>query len=234
MRLLAFHPVIQLTSLISAFYYGVLYIVLATFADVWASRYGESIEISGLHYIAIAAGEVLGTQIGGPLMDFLFRRVKAQARQHRHEHSVGVEGEGGGEGEPKAESRIPLIFPGALVAPLGLFLYGWGAQYKVPWIAVDVGVLLTCFGMQVAGMPLQAYVIDAYPDYTSSALAASQFLRSLTAFLFPLFTPKLYSELGYGWGNSAIGFIALVFGVPAPLLIWMFGAGLRARARSAH
>ncbi|KAJ5122069.1 major facilitator superfamily domain-containing protein [Penicillium atrosanguineum] len=216
-RLLAFHPIIQIASLISAFYYGILYIVLSTFSDLWTHQYHESIEISGLHYIAAALGEIIGSQICAKLMDSLYHRLKARAN-----------------GEHSPELRTPSIFPGALLGPLGLLIYGWAATYRLHWIVVDIGVFITMLGMQITSMPLQAYVMEAYPQHTSSAGGATQFLRSLTAFLFPLFAPRMYQVLGYGWGNTTIGLIGLVFGLPAPLVIWYYGAKLRAKAYSSY
>ena len=214
LRLLIFHPIIQVTALISAFYYGILYIVLSTFSNLWIKQYNESVEISGLHYIACALGEIAGSQIGARLMDFMFHRLKARA---------------GGEHSP--EFRIPLILPGALLGPIGLFIYGWSAQYHLHWAVVDFGIFIALLGMQINGMPLQAYVIEAYPEHTSSAAAASQFLRSLTAFSFPLFAPRMYQVLQYGWGNSIIAAIGLVLGIPAPLALWVFGKRLRENGR---
>lgn len=69
--------------------------------------------------------------------------------------------------------------------------------------------------------------MDSYSEYVASASAASQFLRSIFAFAFPLFAPALYARLGYGWGNSTLAFIMLAFGVPGPFLIWGVGARLR-------
>lgn len=216
-RLLAFHPIIQIASLISAFYYGILYIVLSTFSDLWVQQYNESIEISGLHYIAVALGEIAGSQICAKLMDSLYHRLKARAN-----------------GEHSPELRTPSIFPGALLGPLGLFLYGWAAAYRWHWIVVDIGAFITMLGMQITSMPLQAYVMEAYPEHTSSAGGATQFLRSLTAFLFPLFAPRMYKVLGYGLGNTTIGLIGLAVGLPAPLVIWYYGAKLRAKASSSY
>lgn len=215
--LLAFHPIIQIASLISAFYYGILYIVLSTFSDLWTHQYHESIEISGLHYIAAALGEIAGSQICAKLMDSLYHRLKTRAN-----------------GEHSPELRTPSIFPGALLGPLGLFIYGWAATYRLHWIIVDIGVCITMLGMQITSMPLQAYVMEAYPEHTSSAGGATQFLRSLTAFLFPLFAPRIYQVLGYGWGNTTLGLIGLICGIPAPLVIWYYGAKLRAKAYSSY
>ncbi|KAM4060588.1 major facilitator superfamily protein [Hirsutella rhossiliensis] len=216
LRLLATHPIIQVCAVIAAFNYGILYIVLTSFAHLWVSQYRMSVELSGMHYIACALGELVGAQIGGPLIDWSYRRKLARSPEHL------------------PEFRVPLIFPGAIISCLGLFVYGWAAQYHVHWLAVDVGIFMSMFGMQLMGLPLKAYVMDSYPDHTGSALAASQFLESLTAFLFPLFAPSMYDALGYGWGNSTLAFAGLVFGVPTPLILWFFGARLRKRAQSSY
>ncbi|KAI1855569.1 hypothetical protein JX266_000434 [Neoarthrinium moseri] len=217
-RLLAFNQITQLTSVISGFYYGILYIVLSSFSALWTDQYHQSVEISGLHYLAIALGEILGSQLGGPVMDYLFKYMLKRA----------------GTDEHVPEYRIPLVFPAVLLGTLGLFVYGWTAQYTVHWIVVDIAIFVSTFGFQIKGMPLQAYVIDSFPEHTSSAMAANQFLSSLTAFLFPLFVPSMYSALGYGWGNSTLAFMSLVIGLPAPLLIWLYGARLRAKMISTY
>jgi hypothetical protein len=88
--------------------------------------------------------------------------------------------------------------------------------------------------MQISSQALQAYVIDSYPDHTSSAAAAGQFVRSMTAFSFPLFAPKMYSSLGYGWGNSLLALTSIVIGLPAPILLWKYGYKLRLRAQPSY
>lgn len=217
LRLLIFHPIIQLISVISALNYGMLYIILATFSDLWVVAYGQPVDISGLHYIAVALGEIVGSQISGYVMDRIYRRLRTRA------------GDAG-----RAEYRIPMMLPGAILAPAGLLLYGWAAQTHRHWIVVDIGMLVTTFGLQIAGMPTQAYIIDSYPEHASSATVASQLLRSLMAFTFPLFAPAMYHALGYGLGNSLLALITLVFGIPAPLLLWWCGPRLRARARESY
>jgi MFS family permease len=221
-RLLLFHPIIQVTSVISAFNYGMLYILLSTFSDLWVKQYHQSVEISGLHYITCALGEIAGALIGGALMDRLFRRM----------HDARPPSSSGEDHVP--EYRIPLMFPGFFLAPLGLLMYGWCANYNVHWVVVDIGMFLAMFGMQIGGMPVTAYLIDSYPNHTSSATAATQFLNSLTAFLFPLFAPKMYSVLGYGWGSSTMAFAGLLIGFPAPLIIWFYGSKLRAKAQNSY
>lgn len=162
-------------------------------------------------------GEILGAQIGGPLMDFVFQKLKKRY---------------GGTINP--EFHVPLMLPGCAMTILGFLLFGWAAQKRAVWVAVDLGTLLLSFGSTLTGQTLQAYVIDSYPDHTSSALAASQLVRSLTAFGFPLVGPQLYAALGYGWGNSLLALLSAIIGIPSPIVLWIFGARLRSTALSTY
>ncbi|KAJ7881733.1 caffeine resistance protein [Mycena olivaceomarginata] len=195
LRLLAFNPIIQITLLIQAWSYGMIYIVLSSFAAFWSAQYGQSIELSSLHYLATRCWR---------------------------------------DGAHRPESRVLLTFPGALLMGLGLLVYGWTAQFHVHWAAVDGTIFVYMFRNQLASMLMQAYVMDVFPEHTSSALAVSQFLRSLTAFLFPLFAPAIYTAMGYGWGNMMLALCGLVIGLPALGIIWVFGERLRQRARGSY
>ena len=216
-RLLLFHPIVQIQACLSGFSYGVLYLVLSTFSELWVTQYGESVSISGLHYLSLCLGEVAGAVVGGRFIDSVYKTRKRRA-----------------DGVHTPEFRVPVMIPSAILVPLGIFMYGWAAQERVHWAVVDMGVFIYSFGGQIGGSALQAYVIDSYPDHTSSASAASQFLRSLAAFGFPLFAPTMYESLGYGWANSTVAFIAIAIGIPAPFLIQIYGARLRAKAQSSY
>ena len=51
----------------------------------------------------------------------------------------------------------------------------------------------------------------------------------MAAFLFPLFVPYLFGSLGYGAGGSMLGGLALVIGIPTPILFWIYGERVRER-----
>jgi hypothetical protein len=74
------------------------------------------------------------------------------------------------------------------------------------------------------------YLVDTYTRYSASASAATAFLRSLAALTFPLFAPYLFKDIGYGWGCTILGSVCVCLGIPAPILLWKFGARLRARS----
>lgn len=134
-----------------------------------------------------------------------------------------------GVGRP--EFRLPLLFPTAILLPLGFFIYGWTAQYHTHWIFPNIGAFLFAAGIMIGFNALMMYVVDSYPTYAASATAATTVLRSVAAFLLPLFAPAMYRALGNGWGNSVLAFLAIGIGGPAPILLWFYGPALRARSR---
>ncbi|KAH0140980.1 hypothetical protein KCU86_g24028, partial [Aureobasidium melanogenum] len=112
------------------------------------------------------------------------------------------------------------MFPGSILIPIGLFIYGWTAENKTFWIGPDIGAVCFAAGTILVFQSCQTYVIDSYQRYAASAVASTTVLRSLAGFGFPLFAPAMYNALGYGWGNSVLGFIAVGIGIPAPFLLW--------------
>lgn len=115
--LLFTQPIVQVLALYMAFIYGTIYLVLSTFPTLWTGKYGESIGIGGLNYISLGVGFFLGTQICAPCQDRIYRAMK------KRNNGVG-----------KPEFRVPLMIPGSLFVPAGLFIYGWTAQAKTHWI----------------------------------------------------------------------------------------------------
>ncbi|KAI0123394.1 major facilitator superfamily transporter [Xylariales sp. AK1849] len=214
LRLLLTQPILQVVAIFLAYNFGILYIVLSTFATLWIERYGQSVAQSGLHYIALVVGYTIAAQVGGRVMDRLWKHLKARY------------------GEDSApEYRVPLMVPGAVLIPLGLFMYGWAAERQFHWIVPDIGIGIFGCGIILNTQAMQAYVVEAYRKYVASASAASQFLRSIAGFAFPVFAPAMYRNLGYGWGNSVLAFTFIVIGWPAPFLLWRYGAKLRAMGK---
>lgn len=72
------------------------------------------------------------------------------------------------------------------------------------------------------------YLVDTFGKYSASALAASKVLQSIVGAFLPLAGQPLYNNLGLGWGNSVLGFIALAL-VPVPWLFFQYGAKIRTR-----
>ena len=162
-RLLATQPILQLLSVFMAYNFGVLYFVLSTFASLFKDEYHQTVSQSGYHYLALAVGYCFANQVGARITDRLWARMKKA------------------DGATAPEYRVPLMVPGGLLIPIGLFWYGWSAQVKLHWIMPGIGAAI--FGC----------------GFTASATVASQVLRMTAGFVFPIFAPAMYHCLGWGW-----------------------------------
>ena len=106
-------------------------------------------------------------------------------------------------------------------------MYGWGIETRLPWIVSVLGIGVFSFAVAVCQVVSSSYLVDAFGLYAASAVAASMVLRYLASAVLPLAAPSMYASLGYGWGNSVLGFVALAF-VPAPVLLMRYGRRVRA------
>ena len=83
-------------------------------------------------------------------------------------------------------------------------------------------------GIQIGNTSVCSYIVDAYPQYAASGLAAFAVLRCTVAAFLPLAGPQMYDSLGVGWGSSLLGFIAVAL-IPIPTLIYKYGKWMRER-----
>lgn len=210
-RMLFTQPIVIVLSLYNAYSFGLLYLILSTYTTLFIRTYHESTGIAGLNYISIGLGLFIGAPVCGRGMDLIYRKLKERDPNH-----VG-----------KPEYRMPILLPFSTLVIIGIFVYGWTAQYAVHWIGPNIGAAVFAMGTLASFQAATAYLVDAYTVHAASALAAMFVLRSLTGFGFPLFAPAMYESLGYGWGNSILGFAAVAIGIPAPILMYFYGERLR-------
>ena len=129
-------------------------------------------------------------------------------------------------GHATPEQRLPPVVLGGLVLPAGLFVYGWTARSSIHWIVPILATGVLGFGLMLTTIPANSYLVDSFGIYAASAIAANLVLRNVFGAVFPLAGPPLYDNLGLGWGNSVLGFVALAF-IPVPLLLMRYGERVR-------
>ncbi|KAJ7108531.1 major facilitator superfamily domain-containing protein [Mycena epipterygia] len=203
-------------SLYMAFMYGIYYLFFTTLDGLYTTTYGFSAGIGGLMYGGLGVGFVLATMTGARFSNRLYNHLAEK---------------NGGIGEP--EMRIPALFVGSVFVPIGLFWYGWSAQAKTHWIMPVIGSGLFGFGMMTTFLPIQLYLVDSF-KYAASALSAAFLFRSLLGFAFPLFGHQMFAALGFGGGNSLLGGLAILLGIPFPIYIYYRGGALRAKSDLNH
>ena len=128
------------------------------------------------------------------------------------------------------EHRLPMMVYSSPLMAAGLLWYGWSADKNTHWIVPILGTVPVGTGIILVFNPLSTYLLDAYPEYSASAIAASTILRSIFSAFLPLVGPTMYARIGLGWGNSLLAFIALAFGF-VPILLYRHGENWRENAK---
>ncbi|KAH8889766.1 MFS general substrate transporter [Thozetella sp. PMI_491] len=211
LKILLLSPLMTSMSLYISFAYGVLYLLFNTIPTVFGEGYGWSTGLTGLVYIPLGLGYMVGMIWFAKMSDKTVMRLTKN---------------NGGVYEP--EMRLIDCIWFSFLLPVTFFWYGWTTYYHIHWIVPIIGLFPFGLAIFCVWQPFQAYIIDAYGHYAASALAAFSVLRSIVAAFLPLGGPKLYANLGLGWGNSLLGFICVAL-IPAPLLVYKYGAYLRER-----
>lgn len=205
MRMLIFSPIVMLMGLYMALVFGLTYLLFATFPSVFADTYGWNVGVTGLSYLGLGLGCVIGVVLFSKLSD-------------RH-----LTKDGG------PERRLLLMIWGGPCVPISLFWYGWSANYQAHWIVPIIGTIFIGVGTIFVTASAQLYMMDMFGSQgAASALAATTLVRNGSGAFLALAANPLYSRFGLGWGNSVLGFVSFAF-LPVPVLFYKFGSELRER-----
>lgn len=204
--------------------------MFTTVTVIFETQYGFATDLVGLAFLGIGIGS-----FGG---QFIYTYV---ANRSYAAHMA--------KGDFRPEHRLETMIPGAFMVPISLFWYGWSVQANVHWMCPIVGMSLFGFGLllifvrlpslfnlmalltnMLLQMPANTYLIDVFTKHAASAMAANTVLRSVVAAILPMAGPKLYSSLGYGWGNSVLGFISIIM-IPIPFIFLKYGERIRTSPR---
>ncbi|KAF2098970.1 MFS general substrate transporter [Rhizodiscina lignyota] len=210
-KMLLSSPIVPLLALYVALIYGCLYLLFTTVTTVFQKTYHWAPDLTGLAYTGLGIGLLCGQILFAMMSDrTIVRLTKAN------------------NGAYAPEMRLTLCLPYACFVPISFFWYGWAIQAKVHWIVPIIGLFPFGFGMIGIFISIQTYMVDAYSQFAASAIATITITRSFFGAFLPLAGPAMFDSLGYGWGNSLLGFITLAL-VPVPIFLLKYGGVLRER-----
>lgn len=217
--LLIKEPIVLLLTIYMAVIYGTLYMMFGAFPIVFQKTRGWSQGVAGLPFLSVAAGMMLA--VAYTLYD--------NKRYKRAEASTKADGKFGAP----PEARLPPCIIGSICLPIGLFIFAWTNYPSVHWIVCVLAAAPFGAGMVMVFLSVFNYLIDAYTIYAASVLAANSVLRSLFGAAFPLFTNRMYSDLGIHVASTIPAILALVC-LPFPVLFYRYGSAIRRRCRYAR
>ncbi|KAG9233193.1 major facilitator superfamily domain-containing protein [Amylocarpus encephaloides] len=219
-QLLIFEPMCFNLCLFSAILLGILYLFFGAFSVVFQGNHGFTLSQTGITFLGLFTGMVLGS-----LTDPFWQWNYARLIKHREEET----GEVGGS-EP--EYRLPPAIAGAFLVPAGLFMFAWTTYPSVHWIVPIIGSSIFGMGTLLVFSGVFTFLVDAYPLYAASSLAANSFARSSFGAAFPLFGVQMYHKLGDQWATSLLAFLTVAM-MPFPYIFFKYGKKIRGKSRFA-
>lgn len=209
MKLLLLSPTVALPALGLAVVFGMMFLMLSTMSTVYQEVYGWSMGASGLPYLGLGGGLFTGLIVYSLTADRAYIKLSKTTTL-------------------SPEIRLSPITIGSPFCAAGLVIYGWAFEKQLHWVIPIIGCIVFSWGMVAFMMPVTTYLIDVFHAKAAGPVGAAAVLRCLAGGLLPLCAGKLYTTLGYGWGNTLLAFVALVF-TPFPYLFYKNGEKLRER-----
>lgn len=213
MQYLICEPVVLSFALWIGFLWGIIFISLEAIPIVFA-EYGWDADQQHLALLTIAVGGTIG-------YFFNFHQEKLYAATARKY-----------AGKPPPEARLYYAAAGAILAPIGLFIFAWTGRPGISPAAPIIGLTVFNLALFPVYLAVFSYLADVYERYASSALAAQSFLRNTFAAGFPLFSQQMYNKLTPKYASTLLACIACVLGV-VPFVLLKYGDRIRKHSRAA-
>ncbi|CAG7562324.1 unnamed protein product [Fusarium equiseti] len=164
-QLLIFEPMCLNLCIFTAILLGILYLFFGAFPLVFGRIYGFNLWQVGLSFLGILVG-----MIAAAGLDPVWHRIRSSL-------ILKLSSETDIQGSSQPEFRLPPAIVGALIVPVGIFIFGWSCYPWVHWIVPIIGSAIFGAGILLVFSGVFTFLVDAYPQYAASALAANAFVR---------------------------------------------------------
>ncbi|KUI53069.1 putative drug/proton antiporter YHK8 [Cytospora mali] len=208
-QILIFEPMALVLNLYSAILLGILYLFFGAFPLVFEGVFGFNLWQTGLTFMGMLVGMLIAGSMGG-----IWVKIRAKLIM-KNEAVSGIEG----KSEP--EFRLPSAIVGSWLVTIGLFWFGWTTFSTLHWILPIIGSAIFGAGTLLVFSGTFTYLVDAYPLYAASALAANAFVRCAFA-----------ADFFCQWATSLLAFLTVAM-LPFPYIFFRYGKKIRAHSRMA-
>ncbi|WWC61559.1 uncharacterized protein I303_104143 [Kwoniella dejecticola CBS 10117] len=201
---LVMEPIVTFFALWTAIVWGVYFIVIAGLPFVFSELHGWSIQITGLAYLAVAAGSGIGL-LGNFVQDSIYRR-----RVQKDGTEAGLWGS---------------MVAGVLFA-IGCFVFGASSTPEASWFGPCAGTALVLASAFTILQCCLLYLANCYGAFASSAIAGMSFMRIMVGSSFAIFTDSMFNNLTVRYSLIMMGGIALIL-APIPFVFFFKGPWIR-------
>ncbi|RDW85971.1 hypothetical protein BP5796_04296 [Coleophoma crateriformis] len=202
LQLLILEPMCLNLCIFSALLLGIIYLFFGAFNLVFTQVYGFSLWQVGCSFLGIFVGMIIAI-LSDPFWRYNYGCLEQKPTTLD------------GKDYFQPEWRLAPAITGAFGVTAGLFIFAWTAYPNVHWIAPIIGSAVFGAGTILVFSGIFTFLVEAYPSYAASALAANSFARSMFGGIFPLFGIQMYKKLGNQWATTLLAFLTLVM-LPFP------------------
>ncbi|RGP60848.1 hypothetical protein FLONG3_10700 [Fusarium longipes] len=126
-QLLVFEPMCLNLCIFTAILLGILYLFFGAFPIVFGNIYGFNLWRVGLSFLGILVGMVAAAGL-----DPVWHRIRSNLIRK-------LNSETGIQDSSQPEFRLPPAIVGAVIVPIGIFMFGWSCYPWVHWIVPIIG-----------------------------------------------------------------------------------------------
>ncbi|SMR51621.1 unnamed protein product [Zymoseptoria tritici ST99CH_3D1] len=213
-RMLVTEPVVFSFGLWIGFCWFVVFLFLSVIPITFQEKRGWSEGVSGLPYISLAIGTVLGWA--------------AHHLQMRKYEKIMEDP----DRKATPEDRLYGAMFGAIWFPIGLFMYSFTQYGYLPWIAPTISLAPIAFGIFFVFESTYSYTADCYGESSSSAIAGQGLIRNALGAVSPLFASQFFHGLGSQWAGLLLALLGSLLSMNA-FVMFKFGPKLRAKSKRA-
>lgn len=154
-RMLIMSPISIICGIYVGIAYAYLYLMFTSLTPLFMEIYHFKTSYAGLAFLGLGVGSMIGVVSFSLTSD---RNIKKKAA----EEAVLAEAEGRAPEGMKPEYRLSPLPAGAIILPIGFFIYGWTAEYQVHWIAPIIGTVVIGIGDLIVFMVI--YILYPPPS----------------------------------------------------------------------
>ncbi|CAG8049002.1 unnamed protein product [Penicillium nalgiovense] len=211
-QMLAQEPILLLVTLYTGFIYAFLYTCFVAYPISFQEERGWNGGVGALPFVAVICGVFCACLI---IIVFSLTRYRAFIIRN---------------GRVKPEERLIPMILGGILLPVGMFWFGWTSNPHITWVPQVVSGSFLGSGVILIFLQGLNYIIDVYPMYANSAIAANSFFRSWLGAGFPMFASAMFHTLGVPWAMTLLGCLTTAL-FPVPIVFYIYGPKIRSWSR---
>jgi len=197
----------------NAFLLGIQYLAFEVFPIIFMGKHGFSQQSTGLTFLGIAIGFLIGFATT-PYWNERYRRFVEK------------------DGDPPPEFRLVMGQVGGVLVSVSLFCLAFTTYKHVHWIAPIIASVPFGTGTYLVFTSSFTYLVVAYRPIAASAMASNIAMRATIASAFPLFATRMYHTLGSVGATLLLACLSTVM-ASFPFIFYRIGARLRERSKFA-